>query len=133
LSAAIYAILALAIIGLVAPGGAAERGFPFDKELMLDARPMKGSKRVPMLEVEPSGKATIDLWCNSLTGQVVIADNTMTVITGAMTTARQCDADRLRGDEDLLAALQQVTGWARDGTAIVLHGPTRLRFYPLTN
>src|SRR5947209_12791940 len=48
----------------VAAGIAAERGFPNDSVLLLEARPMKGSKRVPILQIESKGEASIDLWCN---------------------------------------------------------------------
>ena len=48
----------------------AQEDFPFEHELLLDARPMKGSKRIPTLSVEPDGTATIDLWCNSMKAQI---------------------------------------------------------------
>src|SRR4051794_17165823 len=106
-------LLALVIVAMSAPSLAAERGFPFDSELMLDAKPMKGSKRVPVIGIGPRGEATIDMWCNSVQGQLVVADNTITVLTGTKT-ERQCDAARMRGDDELLADLTQATSWSRN-------------------
>src|SRR5262245_62355493 len=37
--------------------------FPFERELLLEAKPLPGSKRVPMLEILREGRALIDLWC----------------------------------------------------------------------
>jgi heat shock protein HslJ len=125
-------VLALLILGLSLPSIAAEGGFPYDSELMLDAKPMKGSKRVPVIGIGPRGEATIDMWCNSIQGQFVVADNTITVLTGTRT-ERQCDAARMQGDDDLLADLTQATTWSREGDVITLHGGKPLRFRQLTN
>jgi heat shock protein HslJ len=120
------------ILAVNVPSFAAERSFPFDSELMLDAKPMKGSKRVPIIGLGPRGEATIDLWCNSVEGQFVVADNTITVLTGSKT-ERQCDAARMRGDDELLEALTQATSWTRDGDVITLRGAKTLRFRQPTN
>jgi heat shock protein HslJ len=125
-------LLALVIIVMCGPSLAAERSFPFDSELMLDARPMKGSKRVPVIGIGRNGEATIDLWCNSIEGQIVVIDSTISVMTGAKTD-RQCDSARLLGDADLLAALQQATSWSRAGDVVTLRGAKTLRFRQPTN
>jgi heat shock protein HslJ len=125
-------VILVAIIGSAATTFAAERSFPFDSELMLDAKPMKGSKRIPVLTIGPNGKAEIDLWCNSVEGQVVVVDSTITVMTGAKT-ERQCDAARTRGDDELLAALLQATTWSREGDILTLRGAKTLRFRQATN
>ena len=111
---------------------AAAEGFPFDQELLLDAKPMRGSKRVPTLDIRANGEVLIDLWCNSVQGQLVVAADTITVMTGPRTD-RSCPPERLRGDEEVLSALQQVTNWRREGDALVLIGPQSLRFYRATN
>jgi heat shock protein HslJ len=111
---------------------AAAEGFPFDQELLLDAKPMRGTKRVPTLEIQPNGAVLIDLWCNSVQGQLVVAADTITVMTGPATD-RSCPPERLRGDEEVLSALQQVTNWRREGDTLVLIGPQSLRFYRATN
>jgi heat shock protein HslJ len=110
----------------------AAEGFPFDEELLLDAKPMRGSKRVPMLDIKPDGAVLIDLWCNSVQGQLVVAANTITVLTGSKTD-RACSPDRERGDAEMLSLLEQVTTWRREGDGLVLVGPQTLRFRRATN
>ena len=111
---------------------AADRTFPFDSELLLDAKPMKGSKRVPVMTIGPNGEAVIDLWCSSFQGQIVVVESTITVMVGAKT-EQSCDAARERGDDDLLTALQQATSWSKDGDVLTLRGAKTLRFRPATN
>ena len=62
----------LLVCGLILPAAASERTFPFDRELMLDVAPMPGSKRVPIIEIDANGAASIDLWCASLRGQASV-------------------------------------------------------------
>jgi heat shock protein HslJ len=121
-----FAAAVLVIAGLI-PAGAADRGFPYDSELMLDVNPMKGSKRVPMLDIGPTGEASIDLWCNTVKAQLVVADDTITILPGTRTD-RQCTPDRMRGDDDLLAILVQTTNWRRDGDLLTLRGARTMRF-----
>jgi hypothetical protein len=120
-----------------ADGAAAEDGFPFDRELILDAAPMRGSKRIPILEIAENGRASIDLWCASLKGAVTVADTSITITPGepnpAFASAAQCTPERMRSDDDLLAALSQVTNWRRRGDVVELIGATRLRFRLMTN
>ena len=115
-----------------APAIAADPGFPFDKELLLDAKPMKGSKRLPILTIVPNGAATIDLWCDSVAAQFAVTGSSLTVTPGAKT-GRQCDPACMKGDDDLLAALEQATGWRRDGQVLTLSGGKTLRFRAATN
>ncbi len=93
---------------------------------------MRGSKRIPTLDIRADGAVMIDLWCNSVQGQLVVADNTITVLTGPKTN-QACTPEREQGDADLLSALEQVTTWRRDGNGVVLMGPQNLRFYRATN
>jgi hypothetical protein len=118
--------------GLTLPATASERSFPFDRELMLDVAPMPGSKRVPIIEIGANGAASIDLWCASLRGQASVGDDSISIVPGPMQPA-QCPADRQSGDENLLAALAQVTNWKRSGDVIELQGATTLRFRVMTN
>ena len=111
---------------------AAEASFPFGHELMLDARPMSGSKRVPVLDIDDDGIVTLDLWCDSVEGQVVVANDTITILTGPKTD-RPCSPEQAKGDDDMLAALAQVTNWRRDGDRVEFIGPTTLRFRIPTN
>jgi heat shock protein HslJ len=127
-----FAVVCLAILGIIPTSLAADSTFPFDKELLLDVKPMKGSKRVPILGIGPKGETAIDLWCNSVEAQIVVVESTITILTGQKT-ERQCDPARMRGDDDLLAALQQVTSWRREGDVLMLRGGKTLRFRQATN
>ena len=115
----------------LAPAIAAEP-FPFGSDLMLDVAPMHGSKRVPMLEIEDNGTASIDLWCASLHAQATVGDASIAIVAGQPLPA-QCEPEQQSRDTDLLAALGQVTNWRRAGDLIELIGPTTLRFRLLTN
>jgi hypothetical protein len=114
------------------PANAAERTFPFGHELMLDAEPLYGSKRVPMIEIEENGAATIDLWCASVRAEATVGDKSITIVAEPAPTA-QCTAERQSGDQDLLMALSQATSWRRDGDFIDFSGATTLRFRLMTN
>jgi heat shock protein HslJ len=116
----------------VAGAAAAQSEFPFGHELLLDARPMKGSKRVPSLDIAENGLADIDLWCNSIKGQMVVAGDTITILTGEKT-ERPCTPERMRADEEVLSALTEATTWRRDGDVLVLMGARTLRFRLPTN
>jgi heat shock protein HslJ len=113
-------------------GASAQPAFPFDSELLLDVAPMRGSKRVPSLDIGSNGAAEIFLWCDTVKAQLVVAGDTITVITGPLT-GQQCPADRMRADQDLLAALAQATNWRREGDALVLAGGKTIRFRLQTN
>ena len=105
---------------------------PFEGEFLLDARPMPGSRRIPNLDVAANGTIALEMWCNRVEGQVVIAGDTITVITG-QPTDRGCSPERARADTDLLDALSGVTNWRRQGDSVVLIGPKTLRFKVPTN
>jgi heat shock protein HslJ len=106
--------------------------FPFGGELVLDVNPMRGSKKIPVLDIGQNGTAEIDLWCNTVKAQLVVAANTITIITGEMS-SRQCPPDRARADDDLLTALNQATNWRMEDSALVLTGGKTLRFLRQTN
>jgi hypothetical protein len=99
---------------------------------MLDVMPMHGSRRVPMIEIEDDGTASIDLWCASLKAQATVNNGAITIVAGDAPPA-QCDPDRQARDAELLATLTQVTGWRRSGEVIELTGATPLRFHLMTN
>ena len=115
----------------IAPAPASEP-FPFGTALMLDAAPMRGSKRIPMIEIQENGMASIDLWCASARAQATVGDDSITIATADLQSP-QCDPERQSRDEKLLAALAQVTNWRRNGELIELLGATPLRFRLMTN
>ena len=119
--------------------GAAEQ-FPFGQELLLDAAPMRPAKRMPSLTVAANGNATVDLWCKSVSARVDVSDAAIKIEPGALPEALpemmgvgQCTPQRMRADEDMLAALAQVTAWRHQGGALVLVGPQTLKFRAATN
>lgn len=132
----------LIAVGVPSMAGASEP-FPFGSELMLDASPMPDSKRIPMLEIEDDGSASIDLWCTSLRGQATVTGDSITIIPGAPSSlipgqpsaaqAAPCDPDRQASDAAIVSALAQVTKWRRAGDLVELSGPTTLRYRLMTN
>jgi heat shock protein HslJ len=120
----LLAALSVLSVATMACGAASasDQEFPFDSELLYDARPMKGSKQIPSMDIGPRGQASIKLWCNTVTGQFVVVEGTVTILTGPKT-ERQCPAERMRGDEEMLSALTRVTNWRRDGTVVEFEGP----------
>jgi hypothetical protein len=128
---AVAALLTLVMCG----AGVAAETFPFDRELVLDAPPMRPGKRMPILAVEPNGNARIDLWCKTVPARVEISDAAIRIEAGplpeelpAMQSAGQCTPERIQADEDFVAALTQVTSWRSAGDGIVLDGPKTLKF-----
>ena len=126
--------IALGLVGFVmlAAGARAQEDFPFEHELLLDAHPMKGSKRIPTLSVEPDGAATIDLWCNSMHAQINVNGDAISISAGEKSN-QSCAPERQQADEDLFAALTSATSWRWDGENLELIGPKTLRFRQPTN
>jgi META domain len=130
----VFVVLAavLSIAGMMYEAMASGPGFPFDHELRFDVNPVRGSKRVPGLQITKAGPAEIDLWCASGKGQAIIIEDQITIVPLSMQD-NQCPADHLRMDDDLLNTLTQVTTWRWDGQLLVLVGPRPLRFRPASN
>lgn len=126
-------LAALVAAALAPPAKAQAEAFPFGRELLLDVAPLRGSKKVPILDIGDGGSAEIELWCNAVKAQLIVAGDTVTIIIGEAST-RQCAPDRARADEDLLAALNDITNWRMEPSALVLTGGTRtLQFRTQTN
>ena len=118
---------ALALVAVAVVPATAQSEFPFDRDLVLDARPMRGSKRVPVLAVGADGQAQIDLWCKRGKGQATIVAGTITIALGAMND-EPCSPERAQADEDMIAALSQATHWSVRGDVVTLTGAKPLRF-----
>jgi heat shock protein HslJ len=101
--------------------------FPFERELLLETRPLPGSKRVPMLEILREGRALIDLWCKSGDGRVEVSGDTIKITIEAMK-VESCTPERMARDEPLAAALAAITQWRMEDDVLVLIGPTELRY-----
>jgi len=132
-------VIAAGLLLVSGPASSADP-FPFDQELLLDAAPMRPAKRMPSLTVAPNGDASIDLWCKTVRARVELTDAAIKIEPGPlpdalpeMMGAGQCTPQRMRADEDMLAALAQVTEWRKQGSALVLVGPQTLKFRAATN
>lgn len=110
----------------------AQEGFPFGSELTLDAAPMRGSKRIPNLEIGNNGDVVIELWCKGARGQFAVANDTVIFVPGPVED-RGCPADRAAADDALLAAIADAATWRRQGDVLVLAGSRQLRFRLLAN
>ena len=131
-----FAWLAVLFASAVLQPAVAGEGFPFGSELMLDAAPMHGSKRVPMLEIEDDGTASIDLWCTSLHAQAKVADDSITIVPGQaanLVPPEPCDPQQEASDAALLTALTGMTTWQRSGDHIDLSGSVTLHYRLMTN
>ena len=129
--AACAALILLAAVTLTGKARA-ESGFPFGMEMTLDALPQPGSKRVPDLDIGDNGEVILELWCKGGKGQFSVAGNSVIFVAGAFE-ARNCPPDRAQADDDLLAALTDVTNWKRQGDLVLFVGPKTLRFRINTN
>jgi len=123
---------AVVFFTLIPAQAQSQSGFPFGSELRMDARPLKGSKRVPYVDIAANGTAVIDMWCDSVQSQFVVAADTVTILIGQKT-QRPCTPEQARADGELLDALQQATSWKREGDGVVLIGSRQLKFRPSTN
>jgi META domain-containing protein len=126
-----WRLVVLISVVVIAPAAAGDL-FPFGTTLILDAAPLRGSKRIPMLEIAENGATSIDLWCASARAQAVVADNSISISPSDLQNT-QCEPDRQSRDAELLAALTQVTNWRRKGDIVELLGVTPLRFRLMTN
>src|ERR1700759_2537676 len=109
---AVTLALVAAVTALKSVPASADGGFPFGFEMMLEAAPQPGSKRIPTLEIGDNGEATLDLWCKHGKGQFSVAGNTVIFMPGPME-ERGCAADRAAVDDDTIAALSQAATWKR--------------------
>jgi hypothetical protein len=125
-------LLAAAAAALDATPSVAQEGFPFGSELTMDAAPMRGSKRIPSLDIRPDGAVTVELWCKGARGQFAVANETVIYVPGPVDD-RNCPADRAAADDALLAALTDAATWRMQGDVLVLAGSRQLRFRLNTN
>ena len=125
-------LLVAAAIAFDATPSLAQEGFPFGSDLTLEAAPMRGSKRIPSLDIRPDGAVSIELWCKGARGQFAVANETVIFVPGPVED-RNCPPDRAAADDAVLAALAEVVTWRRQGDVLVLAGSRQLRFRLNTN
>lgn len=111
---------------------AADEGFPFERELTLQAPRMAESKRLPTLDIGRNGEVVVGLWCKSVRGQFSVAGQTVIFIPGAGDNPA-CSPAQAARDAQLLDDLSQVTNWAMRGETLVLTGPQTLTYRINTN
>jgi hypothetical protein len=118
--------VALALLGAGTTFAGAE-SFPFDREMLLEVKPLPGSRRVPMIEIRSDGKATVDLWCHTAAADVAITGDQIK-LTFVSARPENCTPERIALDQQMGAALAEVTGWRQENDVVVLTGPTTFRF-----
>ena len=130
LAAGMIAAISLAQMSAVV----AAEGFPFSAEMTLDAPPMRGSKRIPNLEIGDSGEIVLQLWCKSGKGRFSVAGNSVIFLPGDLSD-NGCTPERAEADDALLAALLAAGEWKRQGNTVSFIGQQTkpLRFRINTN
>ena len=120
---------ALAAVAIVIGGrrAGARANFPFDQEMLLETRPLPGSRRVPMMEVHPNGKATVDMWCHSAVAEIAITGNEIK-FTFVSAKPENCTPERIELDQKMAKELLEVTHWRRKNDIVEFVGPTTFRF-----
>lgn len=119
-------LLVAAAIAL-APIPASAQSFPYDQEMLLDVKPLPGSRRVPMLEVHADGKATLDMWCHSAAIEFAVTGGDLK-LSFVSANPQNCTPERIALDQAMAKALLDVTGWRRHNDIIELVGSTTFRF-----
>ena len=130
--AGVASLLLLATALHLTPARAAEDGFPFEAQMQLDVDRMRGSKRIPNLDIGGAGEVAVELWCKGGKGQFSVAGNTVIFVPGAMEN-RSCPPDRAQADDELIAALAAVATWKRQDDLVTFTGTKTLRFRINTN
>ncbi len=116
-----------ALLGMTCTFAVAQQ-FPFDQEMLLETKRLPGLRRVPMMEIHPDGKASVDLWCHNAVAQVTIAGGEIK-FTFASATPSDCTPERIELDQRLAKAMLEISNWSRQNDIITFAGPTTtLRF-----
>ena len=119
--------LAAVAIGMAAAVPAHAQTFPFDQEMLLETRPLPGSRRVPMMEVHPNGKASVDMWCHSAVAEIAITGNEIK-FTFVSAKPENCTPERIELDQKMAKELLEITQWRRKNDIVEFVGPTTFRF-----
>jgi hypothetical protein len=117
---------ALVMLGMwMAPARA--QSFPYDQEMLLEARPLPGSRRVPMMEVHPGGNATVDLWCHTAVAEIAVSGNEIK-FNFVSAKPENCTPERIELDQKMAKELLEITHWRRKNDIVEFVGPTTFRF-----
>ena len=115
----------LVLTGVSPPASA--QSFPYDQEMLLEAKPLPGSRRVPMLEVHPDGKASVDMWCHSAVAEIAVTGDEIK-LTFVSAKPENCTPERIELDQKMAKELLEVTNWRRVKDIVEFIGPTTFRF-----
>ncbi len=126
-------MIAALVLAQISPA-AADDGFPFGAEMTLDAPPMRGSKRIPNLEIGDKGEIVLQLWCKSGKAQFSVAGPSVIFLPADLSDSG-CTPERAEADDALMAVLLNVSEWKRRGSLVSFAGPQGkpLRFRINTN
>ena len=116
----------LILLGMSMPPASAQ-SFPFDQEMLLEVKPLPGSRRVPMMEVRPDGKASVDMWCHSAVAEIAVTGNEVK-FDFVSAKPENCTPERIERDQAMAKALLEVTHWRRKNDIVEFIGPTTFRF-----
>ncbi|MPZ40276.1 MAG: META domain-containing protein [Rhizobiales bacterium] len=106
---------------------ASAQSFPYDQEMLLEVRPLPGSRRVPMMEVHPDGKATVDLWCHTAAAEIAVSGSEIK-FNFVSAKPENCTPERIELDQKMAKELLEVTGWRRVDDIVEFIGATTFRF-----
>ncbi len=119
-------LAALVLLGAsIAPASA--QSFPYDQEMILETKPLPGSRRMPMMEVHPDGNATVDLWCHSAVAEITVNGSEIK-FNFVSAKPENCTPERIELDQALAKALLEVTTWRLQKDIVEFVGPTTFRF-----
>ena len=90
--------------------------------MLLETKPLPGSRRVPMLEIHANGRAAVDLWCHSAIADVAVSGNEIK-FNFLSAKAESCTPERAELDEVMGKALSEVTHWSRTNDIVTFTGP----------
>ena len=120
-------VLAATAIVLAAAEPASAQSFPYDQEMLLEVKPLPGSRRVPMMEVHPDGKATVDMWCHSAVAEIAVSGDEVK-FTFVSAKPENCTPERIELDQAMAKALLEITNWRQQKDIVEFIGPTTFRF-----
>ena len=120
-------VLAATAIVLAVAEPASAQSFPYDQEMLLEVKPLPGSRRVPMMEVHPDGKATVDMWCHSAVAEIAVSGDEIK-FTFVSAKPENCTPERIELDQAMAKALLEITNWRQQKDIVEFIGPTSFRF-----
>ena len=120
-------LCAAAMLLGVAVAPASAQDFPYDQEMLLEVKPLPGSRRVPMIEIHANGRGTVDMWCHSAAADIAINGSEIK-INFVSAKPENCTPERIELDQQMAKALLEVTSWRRKNDIVELVGSTTFRF-----